>query len=141
MGRVIIFQSEKVEHEVRPNKGYQRFAVTSWYRHTHRVEERKVQLIERSEETIFIGIPAYRDPELPQTVLNIIETADRPDLLHFGICFQYDLEDKSEEEESDFRINLELDKICEKYSSICKFSVDKISYQDARNAYYARHRV
>jgi len=42
MGRVIIFQSEKVEHEVRPTKGYQRFAVTSWYRHTHRVEERKV---------------------------------------------------------------------------------------------------
>jgi len=36
MGRVIIFKSEKVEHEVKPTKGYHRFALTSWYRHTHK---------------------------------------------------------------------------------------------------------
>jgi hypothetical protein len=97
IGRVIIFLSEKIEHEVKPTKGYERFALTTWYRHTHKVEERKVEHEKTSDETIFIGIPAYRDPELPLTLNNMIETADKPDLLHFGICFQYDLDDKSEE--------------------------------------------
>ena len=38
-------------------------------------------------------------------------------------------------------INKELEAIYEKYSSICKISIDRISYKQARNAYYARHRV
>ena len=28
MGRMILFKSESIEHEVRPTKGYQRFALT-----------------------------------------------------------------------------------------------------------------
>ena len=31
MGRVVIFKSEKIEHEVRPTLGYERFAVTVWF--------------------------------------------------------------------------------------------------------------
>ena len=31
IGRVVIFKSEKVEHEVRPTLGYERFAVTVWF--------------------------------------------------------------------------------------------------------------
>jgi len=38
-------------------------------------------------------------------------------------------------------INKELEGICDKYSSKCKISIDRISYKQARNAYYARHRV
>ena len=41
MGRIIIFRSEVVEHEVKPTKGYQRFALTTWYRHIHHEEEKK----------------------------------------------------------------------------------------------------
>jgi hypothetical protein len=86
LGRVIIFKSEIVEHEVKPTKGYERYALTSWYRHIHRAEEKK-SYNQQKDETIFIGIPSYRDPELPETVANIIETADNPELLNFGICF------------------------------------------------------
>ena len=31
IGRVIIFKSEKIEHEVRSTLGYERFAVTVWF--------------------------------------------------------------------------------------------------------------
>jgi len=68
IGRVLIFLSEKVEHEVKPTKGYERYALTTWYRHTHTVEEKKSENFNATNETIFIGIPAYRDPELPLTV-------------------------------------------------------------------------
>ncbi len=34
MGRVIVFKSERIEHEVKPTEGYRRFALTSWHRHT-----------------------------------------------------------------------------------------------------------
>jgi len=40
-GRVIIFRSELVEHEVKPTKDYKRFALTTWYRHIHQEEETK----------------------------------------------------------------------------------------------------
>jgi Rps23 Pro-64 3,4-dihydroxylase Tpa1-like proline 4-hydroxylase len=35
LGRVIMFKSEKIEHEVRPTKGYERFALTTWFHHTY----------------------------------------------------------------------------------------------------------
>lgn len=31
LGRSIIFESTKLEHEVRPTKNYERFAITSWF--------------------------------------------------------------------------------------------------------------
>jgi predicted 2-oxoglutarate/Fe(II)-dependent dioxygenase YbiX len=74
-GRMIIFKSEKVEHEVKPTVGYKRFAITTWYRHIHKSIAKHMEqspLIE-GDGKIFIGIPAYRDPELPLTVRNIIE--------------------------------------------------------------------
>ena len=91
MGRVVIFKSENVEHEVKPTQGYQRFALTSWYRHTYKSEENKS--LTELDGKIFVGIPAYRDPELPATIRNMIENASDPKLLHFGVCFQYDIED------------------------------------------------
>lgn len=47
----------------------------------------------RSKNTIFIQIASYRDPELPTTVKNIIENAEYPENLVFGICRQYHLSD------------------------------------------------
>ncbi|CDW88855.1 c transferase [Stylonychia lemnae] len=35
LNRSILFKSESVEHEVKPTVGYQRFAVTTWFRHIH----------------------------------------------------------------------------------------------------------
>lgn len=39
--------------------------------------------------TIFVQIASYRDPELPHTIQDAIEQADSPELLHFGVCWQY----------------------------------------------------
>lgn len=41
------------------------------------------------EETIFIQIAAYRDPELIPTVKDCIAKADKPERLHFCIGWQY----------------------------------------------------
>jgi SM-20-related protein len=62
MGRIIVFRSDQIEHEVRPTTGYQRFALTTWYRHIHKEEEVKKEEASSDDDTIFIGIPAYRDP-------------------------------------------------------------------------------
>ena len=39
--------------------------------------------------TIFVQIASYRDPELEKTIKDMIEMADRPDKLRFGIARQY----------------------------------------------------
>ena len=62
MGRIIVFRSDQIEHEVRPTSGYQRFALTTWCRHVYKEEETKKEELSSDDDTIFIGIPAYRDP-------------------------------------------------------------------------------
>ena len=39
-------------------------------------------------DTIFVQIAAYRDPDLPATLHNLLEQAAHPDRLRFGICLQ-----------------------------------------------------
>ena len=39
--------------------------------------------------TIFIQIASYRDRELIPTIKDAIEQAEFPELLSFGICWQY----------------------------------------------------
>ena len=41
LGRMIIFKSERVEHEVKPTHGYQRFALTNWYHHIHQAKPKQ----------------------------------------------------------------------------------------------------
>ena len=43
--------------------------------------------------TIFVQIAAYRDPDLPATLHNLIERAAQPELLRFGICLQLAADD------------------------------------------------
>jgi hypothetical protein len=43
-----------------------------------------------TKHTIFVGIAAYTDPELPRTLGDIINTARWPERLRFGICWQAD---------------------------------------------------
>ena len=39
---------------------------------------------------IFVSIASYCDPELPQTLDNCLANARHPELLRFGICWQFD---------------------------------------------------
>ena len=43
--------------------------------------------------TIFVQIAAYRDPDLPATLHNLIERAAKPERLRFGICLQLAADD------------------------------------------------
>jgi len=43
--------------------------------------------------TIFVQIAAYRDPDLPATLHNLIQRAAQPDRLRFGICLQLEADD------------------------------------------------
>lgn len=42
-----------------------------------------------ADDTIFVQIASYRDPELVPTVLDCLARAKRPDKLRFGICWQF----------------------------------------------------
>jgi hypothetical protein len=41
------------------------------------------------EDLIFVQIASYRDPQLGPTIDSMLETADHPERLVFGICLQY----------------------------------------------------
>ena len=41
-----------------------------------------------SQPTIFIQIAAYRDPDLPATLHNLLSRAAAPQRIHLGICLQ-----------------------------------------------------
>ena len=41
-----------------------------------------------SHPTIFIQIAAYRDPDLPATLHNLLSRAAEPQRIHLGICLQ-----------------------------------------------------
>lgn len=58
------------------------------------VDEVMVKGIEiTSEDTIFIQIASYRDPELIPTIKDCISKAKYPERLSFGICWQHSEED------------------------------------------------
>ena len=46
------------------------------------------------KETIFVHLPAYRDPELVPTIKDALKNAKYPKRIHFGICRQYHPDDK-----------------------------------------------
>ena len=43
--------------------------------------------------TIFVQIAAYRDPDLPATLHNLIQRTTQPERLRFGICLQLAADD------------------------------------------------
>ena len=45
------------------------------------------------KDTIFVHLPAYRDPELIPTIKDALAMAKYPKRIHFGICRQYKEED------------------------------------------------
>jgi hypothetical protein len=79
------------------------------------------------EETIFIQIASYRDPELLNTLKDCIANAEYPDRLRFGICWQH-----SEEDEWD---TMDL------YKDDSRFRILDINYKDSTGACWARHSI
>jgi hypothetical protein len=71
--------------------------------------KKKIVKKERREERILVHLPAYREPELVPTIKSAMENAEYPERLVFGICRQYNPEDKFDdlsEFENDPRIKV-----------------------------------
>jgi len=65
-----------------------------------------VAVVSKMDDTIFVQIAAYRDPQLVPTLRDCIAKAAQPDRLTFGICWQRAPDDSLEEFASDSRIRV-----------------------------------
>lgn len=73
--------------------------------------------------TIFVQIASYRDPELYQTITDCISKAKNKDLLRFSICWQKDDNDNSITE----------------FKKDSRFSIIEVNYKDSKGACWARN--
>ena len=74
----------------------------------------------RKPETIFIQIASYRDPDLLNTLDDLLSKAKHPNNLRFGIAWQH-----SEEDEWD---------TMEKYNNDDRFKILDIPHEDSKGA-------
>eukprot|EP01083_Nonionella_stella_P133973 407522_1 len=91
-------------------------------------------------ETIFIAIASYRDPECVQTILNIFETAKYPDRLRFGIFQQHNISDV---DCMDFHRHIDCTDaqrhpVC---GRMWQIKIDREHYSDAKGPMYGRYRT
>jgi len=83
--------------------------------------------MKRKKNTIFIHVPAYREPELLPTIKDAIAQAKYPEKLRFGICRQYHPDDKFD--------NLD------EYRKDSRFRILDIHYTEAKGLPYARQQI
>ena len=77
--------------------------------------------------TIFVQIASYRDPQLLPTIENMLANADNPENLVIGICWQHNPEDKWPD--------------IEKYSKDKRFKIIDINYKKSEGVCWARNLV
>ena len=56
-------------------------------------------------QKIFVQIAAYRDPELVKTIHNMLDKAEQPENITFGICWQHNKEDDFDQEMYDLQMD------------------------------------
>ena len=78
--------------------------------------------------TIFIQIAAYRDPDLPETLHNLLAMATDPARLHIGICLQLAENDPADWDAAAFPDHPQL-------------SVIRYAARDSQGACWARHQA
>lgn len=78
-------------------------------------------------KTIFIHLPAYREPELVPTIKDALAQAKYPDRLRFGICRQFNEEDTFDN--------------VDEYRTDSRFKITDIPYMEAKGLPYARAKI
>ena len=74
LGRAILFKSDAVEHEIRPIRGYDNYALTVWFNQV--VSKQTPALIPIPDDyKVFVGIVSYRDSELIGTLTDLFNNA------------------------------------------------------------------
>jgi hypothetical protein len=76
---------------------------------------------------IFVSIASYRDPELLPTLRDCIATADKPENLIFGICWQHSDEDKWD--------NLD------EFKKDKRFRIIDIDHKESKGVCWARNKI
>ncbi|KAJ1459658.1 GlcNAc-domain-containing protein [Pelagophyceae sp. CCMP2097] len=101
LDRLVIFDA-RLEHEVLPNLGNDRFALTQWWYGSATKETRAppasvgVALplpppgAARADEKIFVSIASYRDRECQHTLRSLFAAAAKPGNVFVGVVAQYD---------------------------------------------------
>lgn len=79
-------------------------------------------MIIKKDNSIFISIASYRDPELLKTLRDCISKADNPDNLYFGICWQKDDNE-----------------ILEEFEDLPNVRIIDKHWKDSKGACWARH--
>jgi hypothetical protein len=98
-----------------------------------------------SENTIFVQIASYRDPQLIPTLQDMLEHATRPEDLHICICWQHG-DDETVEDFENLGIDFD-DAVLEGIlvgSHInlgTKFTILDVNYFDAQGACWARYQI
>ena len=75
-------------------------------------------------KTILVHLPAYREPELIPTIKSALENAEFPERIHFGICRQYNPEDKFDN--------------VDEFRDDNRFKIHDMIYTEAKGLPYAR---
>lgn len=80
-----------------------------------------------TEETIFIQIASYRDPQLIPTIKDCIEKSKNPQNLRFGIAWQHYSEDAWD--------------TLDEYINDSRFRIIDINYKDSKGTCWARNKI
>jgi len=82
----------------------------------------------KGNQKIFVQIAAYRDPELIPTLVSMIDNADEPDNLTFGICWQHNQND-------------EFDQKIYEYMKDDRFQIIDVKNKRGHGTCWARHTI
>ena len=84
-------------------------------------------VIDTMNETILVHIPAYREPELVNTIKDALANAMNPHRVHFGICRQYNPADGFDN--------------VDEYRNDPRFKIIDVPYEQAKGLPWARAQV
>ena len=115
-GRMVVFESEKIEHEVLPTFE-SRYALTVWVSKVceNEVANMLLEIKEKSINSIFVSIANYRDSECANTIISLFGSACNPQLLSIGVNLQGTAEELNELK-----------------NSLCKYSRTSLAMKEGR---------
>ena len=85
------FENKKVIHEKRPSKSYQ---PKGSRKKTQAQKAKTLMKPSDPQDKIYVQIASYRDPDIENTINDLLEKADNPERLIVGVCDQYGPENK-----------------------------------------------
>ena len=87
MGRAVLFKSEVIEHEVRPTIGFDNYAITVWFNQIIKKKKSQAPMPIPEDYTLFVGVLAYRDSHLKETLSFIFNDAYDKDKLRIRVYY------------------------------------------------------